>query len=89
MPPDTLAPATPSAAPASAPSLQVDAPPVRLALLDRRIWRDAGFAWLAQHLVFLIPIAITIALASLTRPVGILLLQVLLTVTILQWGWVA
>ena len=63
MPPDTLAPVTPSTAPAGAPSLRLDAPPIRLAPLQRRIWRDAGLAWLAQHLVFLIPIYLTIALA--------------------------
>lgn len=68
MSPDILAPAVRMAAQADVPPIQMDATPKRLALLDRRVWRNAALAWLAQHLFFIIPVYLNIALAP-PRPV--------------------
>lgn len=43
-------------------------PGKRLSLFDRRIWRDAALAWLAQHLFLLLPVYLTILFAP-PRPI--------------------
>lgn len=68
MPHDALAPALAATPTTGAASLQAVVIPERLALFDRRVWRDAALAWLAQHLFFLIPIVLNLVFAP-PRPV--------------------
>lgn len=66
MPSDTLTPNTP---------LAVETAVARdgaafgdVSLFDRRLWRDAALAWLAQHLFFLLPIVLN-SIFSAARPI--------------------
>lgn len=82
MPSDALAPGTPAAIEAA--PTRDDAAVEHGSLLDRRIWRDAALAWLAQHLFFLFPVFLNSVFAA---PRAVTLQRVVLPW--LNWdGWI-